>query len=278
MENYKLIVVIVLYYPCEKQLLDLISICRKYFYLKILFFDNTPICYPLNIKFSNKIIYFKSKKIVGIGGAHYYAAQMAVKEKFDFIIFLDQDSYLPNSFIQDMLAEFKKFKKIYPHLAAIGPNWHDYRRPKKNKKEDLNKPVTMLISSGTLIAVSAMQDIGFPKKEYFIDHIDTEWCFRAINKGYDLVKVSNVSMAHEIGEVKTVGRWFLQYHKPNRYYYCIRNSFFIFSEKWIPLSSRIYILVRNLFEIIKIPFLPKPLSTCYAVWQGLKDGIRFKKL
>lgn len=277
MDKYKLFVVIVLYYPCEKQLLDLIYICSQYAYIKILLFDNTPGYYPLNINFSKKIIYFKSKKNSGVGKAHYYASQMAVKNKYDFILFVDQDSQFPNSFIQNMLAKFLYFKKNYPRLAAIGPTWIDHRRPKKKQKENLKKTRTMLISSGMLVLVSALIDIGFPKREYFIDHVDTEWCFRAINKNYQLIKV-DIQIKHALGEIKTFGRWCFQYHEPNRYYYTIRNSFLLYKEKWIPLSSRIYILVRNLFEIMKIPMLPQPLSSCLAVWRGFKDGIRLRKL
>ena len=278
MEKTKLLVVIVLYYPSEKQILDLINVCSQYKYLKILLFDNTPINYPLNIEFSNKIIYFKSKKNVGTGGAHYYTSQIAVRKRFDFILFLDQDSFLPINFISSMLFYFHYFQRIYPRLAAIGPTWSDYRRLKKKKKINLvSQSVTMLISSGMLVLVSALQDIGYPKKEYFIDHVDTEWCFRAVSKNYSLVQVVEVQIKHALGEIKSLGKWCFQYHKPTRYYYSIRNSFFIFKEKWIPFSSRLYILVRNLLQIIKIPFLPQPLSTCYAVWHSLKDGIRLKK-
>ncbi len=145
MEKTKLLVVIVLYYPTENQLLELINICSQYTYLKILLFDNTCGYYPLNIKFSSKIIYFKSKKNVGTGGAHYYASQMAVRKKFDFILFLDQDSLLPMDFISSMLFYFHHFKKTYPRLAAIGPSWSDYRLLKKKKKNNLaSQPVTML--------------------------------------------------------------------------------------------------------------------------------------
>ncbi|MCZ6909409.1 MAG: glycosyltransferase [Rickettsia endosymbiont of Ixodes persulcatus] len=277
MKKTKLLVVIVLYYPTEKQILDLIHICYQYVDIKILLFDNSPDNYSVNVEFYNKVIYVKSKKNVGVGGAHYYAAELAVKKNFTFILFLDQDSQLPNDFVRNMLYKFAYFKKVYPRLAAIGPAWNDYRRTIKKKKNNLSKSVKMLISSGMLVLVSVLIDIGYPKKEYFIDHVDTEWCFRAVSRKYVLVKVHDIQMEHAIGEIRNFGKWYLQYHKPIRYYYFIRNSFFIFREKWMPFPSRLYIVLRNLVAIIKIPFLPHSLLTCLYVWRGLKAGINLRK-
>src|SRR5205085_10676567 len=118
----------------------------------------------------------------------------------------------------------------YPRLCAIGPAWEDPRiinwyqeKPVKNnlktktkaklqcilkvrqyreKMHQLLRVDHILISSGLLISVSALKAIGYPKKEYFIDLVDIEWCLRALSKGYQIEIVKTIQMRHTIGEFK----------------------------------------------------------------------------
>lgn len=273
---------IVLYQPDKEKLLDLIKICSQYNKIKILLFDNSES--PLfKFDLNENIILFQSWKNVGIGGAHYAACKMAETENFDFILFLDQDSQLPSSFLEDMLAGFFSLKKIYPRLCAIGPSWRDPEFKKsrvlKDKLRNLLKAPNLnqvIISSGMLIWVPTIKDIGYPKKEYFIDLVDTEWCLRALYKKYEIFKLSHVFMLHRIGEIKKLRQFSFQYEHPIRYYYSIRNSLFLFHEKNILLTHKILILVGNLFKLRKIIFSPWPLKSFIAACRGLKDGFFMK--
>ena len=289
MEKPSILITIVLYHPDEKQLLALLEVCAQSSNAHILLFDNAQISANLKGQISNSILYFQSPENVGVGGAHYYACQMAVDKEFDFILLLDQDSQLPDGFVDNMVAGFYQTQKHYPRLAAVGPSRSDPRlaQPKKNKwihkleqnvqlkaSVDLWRLKTLLISSGMLIRVSALELIGFPKREYFIDLVDTEWCLRAHAKTFQLARLEDVWMNHTIGYVKKVGRFNFYYQSPFRYYYTIRNSFLLFSDKQISFSFRAVILLRNLLGIIKLAFVPEPLASFLAAWRGLKEGIR----
>lgn len=272
---------IVLYHPDRNKILSLINICSQYEKIKILLFDNTETTEVFDFDDNKNIIIFKSPKNVGVGGAHYLACQMAEAENFDFVLFLDQDSQLSDNFIIDMILSFYRFKKIYPRLCAIGPTWHDpdlgnsKTRALKNKLRSLLKAPNLkhvLISSGMLILVPTLKHIGYPKKEYFIDLVDTEWCLRALYKNYQIVMSPDVLMSHRIGEVKKCSKLFVQYEQPIRYYYSIRNSFLLFHEKNIFLSYKIFILAGNLFKLRKIIFSPKPMQSLIAAGRGIKDG------
>lgn len=282
---------IVLYHPDKNKLLDLIDVCSQYENAKILLFDNSETRQSLDLILTHNLVLFQSQKNVGVAGAHYAACEMAEAENFDFVLFLDQDSQLPPDFIKAMLSEFYRLQKSHPRLCAIGPTWKDPRlfdwqqaKKLKNKrrtrlKEKLRVNLRLkniLISSGMLIFVHVLNNIGYPKKEYFIDLVDTEWCLRALYKNYQVLKLADIHIQHTIGEVKITRKSFLQYQAPIRYYYSIRNSFYLFSEKKISLALRIFLIVRNILEIRKIPFLPKPLASLIAAVCGLKDGF-FKK-
>lgn len=286
MEKTRVFIVIVLYYPDEDKLIELINRClQSTVALTLLLFDNAKISHGLRSQLTNKqLIYYQSLENVGVGGAHYYACESAVAGQFDFILFLDQDSQLPVNFIAVMQENFQRLQRVYSRLAAIGPAWYDPRcsltgyasrcplRQRKNLTES-RSAADILISSGMLVSVSALKAIGYPKKAYIIDHVDTEWCIRAISKKFQVIKLHTVSMQHNVGEIKNIGRFKIRYHPPIRYYYRIRNALFIFRDTNLVLSLRIYILLISFSGLGKIPFLPRPLATLLAIFRGMREGI-----
>ncbi len=276
---------IVLYHPDKKKILDLIDICAQYEKTKILLFDNTEKSEYLDLSKTRNTVLYESPKNVGVGGSHYATCQMAEAENFDFVLFLDQDSQLPPRFLKDMLSGFYRLQQLYPRLCAIGPSWNDpefgraFTRTLKDKLRNLLKAPNLkhvLISSGMLIWVPTLKHIGYPKKEYFIDLVDTEWCLRALYKNYQILMLPDVVMMHRIGEVKKFGKFFIQYERPIRYYYSIRNSLFLFNEKYISLSCKLFILAGNLFKLRKIIFSPTPMQSFIAAARGIKDGFLLK--
>lgn len=277
---------IVLYNPDKKKILDLIEICGQYEKIKILLFDNSEIPQSIDLNNISNLVLFQSPKNVGIGGAHYAACKMAEAENFDFLLFLDQDTQLPSNFLDNMLSGFYRLQKLHPRLCAVGPSWRDPELGKaltktlKDKLRNLLKAPNLkhvLISSGMLICVPSLKFIGYPKKEYFIDLVDTEWCLRALYKNYEIFMLPQVSMLHRIGEIKKLGKFTFQYEQPIRYYYSIRNSFLLFREKNISLSYRLCILAGNLFKLRKIIFSPIPLKSFIAAYWGFRDGFLLKK-
>ncbi len=281
---------IVLYNPDKNKVLELIRVCSKYEHAKILLFDNSVDYHPLESIDAEKVILFQSQKNIGIGGAHHYACQMAETENFDFILFLDQDTRLPGGFLNDMVVGFYQLQKSYPCLSAIGPSWYDPRMDNYLQENNLKKSWfsqkkekilnllggnsnSIIISSGMLIWVEALKKIGYPKKEYFIDLVDIEWCLRAKAKNLQIKKLNHIQIQHDLGEVKITRSKILKYQKPIRYYYSIRNSFLLFREKQFPFLFRLYILIKNLKEMQKIPFVPEPKESLLAALNGFKDGI-----
>lgn len=300
-----LLINIVLYNPDEVKLLELLRVCLVYEHVKILLFDNSPSEYALKNLNLKKVILYKSEKNVGVSGAHYYACKMAEIENFDFLLFLDQDSLLPDDFVNLMISGFYQLQKLYPRLCAVGPSWKDPRiynwYQEKEIKNNLKKKIkdrlkqvlkvtqyrekmhqllrldNILISSGMIVWIPTLKEIGYPKKEYFIDLVDIEWCLRALSKNYQIEIVKTVQMQHTIGQFKSSKKGFLQYQSPRRYYYSIRNSFYLFRENKFPISFRIFILIRNIFEMKKIPFVPESKKSFLAAINGIKDGIFMKR-
>ena len=288
MSKPSVLINIVLYHADKNKILDLIEVCSQYEKTKILLFDNSEDSQSFEIDDNKNIILFKSPQNVGVGGAHYTACKMAEAENFDFLLFLDQDSQLSSGFLKNMLSGFYRLQKIHSRLCAIGPSWSDPELGKSKTRALLKDKIRtflkapnlkqVLISSGMLIWVPTLKYIGYPKKEYFIDLVDTEWCLRALYKNYQIFMLSDVQMLHRIGEVKKWSKLRVQYEEPIRYYYSLRNSVLLFHEKNILLSYKILILLGNLFKLRKIIFSPAPIKSFIAACRGIKDGFLLKKI
>lgn len=136
-----------------------------------------------------------------------------------------------------------------------------------------------VISSGSLMPVSVLDDIGPMDENLFIDHVDTEWCLRAQSKGYRLFGVPGARMVHTLGDSRK-RIWFLRrrnvpHHSPFRYYYILRNSILLQRRKYIPLKWRFAELLRSVRVVIFYGLFPANRLQCLqymfkGIWHGLK--------
>ena len=100
--------------------------------------------------------------------------------------------------------------------------------------------VDHLSSSGCLIAMDALAEVGGMEDRLFIDYVDTEWCLRAIYKGYSLFGVGSACMQHDLGDafVNLFSRT-VPVHSSLRYYYLIRNGLWLLRQPWVSSAWKI---------------------------------------
>ena len=140
--------------------------------------------------------------------------------------------------------------------------------------------VESVITSGSLIPLAAHAAIGPFREEFFIDHVDREYCFRARAKGFRVIKTRKPLMLHAIGAVTHhnvlwMNKW-TSNHSPDRRYYIARNDTVMLREYgnymlglWALKSlSRCLRLCKRilLYEHMKT-------SKITAVVQGWWDGV-----
>jgi rhamnosyltransferase len=134
-----------------------------------------------------------------------------------------------------------------------------------------------LISSGTLISIPKLLKIGGMRSNYFIDHVDTEWCLRARNKGFFLIGVHSASMEHSLGDkVKRVWLFYLRsvaHHSPLRDYYMFRNTILMLRDVEMPFLWQCFNLFRLFpFAVYFLVFTKNRLIRARAMLLGLKHG------
>ena len=139
----------------------------------------------------------------------------------------------------------------------------------------------MLISSGSLIPISALDTIGEMDEELFIDHIDTEWSLRARSLDWQSYGVCSALMEHRLGEHTFRvwwGRWrYVSIHQPFRYYYIYRNSILLHRRSYAdPLwkqADQLRLLLITMFVVL---LSNQRLSCIKMIVRGVTDAIRRK--
>jgi rhamnosyltransferase len=231
------------------------------------------------------------KRNEGIALAQNIGIKHAIESKADYILFFDQDSSISNDYVEKIYTDYNALKMQSIKVGAIGPRFVDERfgffyktvnMDKNGFREKLDVSnitesthSSLLISSGSLIAVSTLKDVGYMRANYFIDYVDTEWCIRAESLGYRNYVSVNAVMKHSIGDNVLQFKYFnVPVHSAFRRYYRVRNAFFMLREPHVPkllaLREIIFTLVH---QIILIAFLKQKKQYIQSYFRGIKDGI-----
>jgi rhamnosyltransferase len=168
---------------------------------------------------------------VGIARALNIGIWRAITLGFKWALLLDQDSWIDDDMVQTLIAAGAAFPDR-DRLAVIGSGYRDANEPSAEQKAetvgDNWEEVESVITSGSLIPLKAYAAIGAFREEFFIDHVDTEYCFRARAMGYRIIRTRRAIMSHNIGaisrhDVLWMKKWTFN-HAPDRRYYFARND------------------------------------------------------
>jgi rhamnosyltransferase len=143
---------------------------------------------------------------------------------FAWMLLLDQDSDLRD----DMLSSLIEVRAAYPEparVAVIGAGFGEETRPAPAAAW---QEVESVITSGSLIALAVHAAVGPFRDEFFIDYVDSEYCFRARAQGYRIIRTAKPLMSHTIGaptrhDLLGIAKWTTN-HSPDRRYYIARND------------------------------------------------------
>lgn len=171
---------------------------------------------------------------LGIAAALNAGARIAMEEGFTWLGTFDQDSLCPPGAIAGLLA----LEKVHPRGQAIGllamrhrdrVLQRDYHHP-LDILEDAGRwrSLRVAITSGSLLRVDVLRQIGAFDEALFIDMVDHEMCLRLRRHGWLVVEADDVLLEHSIGAAsvhRLLGlRLVCTHHSPPRRYYRVRNQ------------------------------------------------------
>jgi rhamnosyltransferase len=214
-----------------------------------------------------------------------------------YILTLDHDSIPPGGMISCLETTFESLEDQGTPVAAVGPVLYDPRDnsllkfhktklffPGKIKPERIsdNHPaveVDGLNSSGTLMSTQAFRLIGEFDSSLFIDHVETDWCFRARAKGFKLFATTGTRLTHHMGD-DVCYYWFfgkksMPYRSPARHYYLARNSILLQKRAYIPAAWKVSNILKFCFTFIYFGFFCKDRKQQRkCILLGIRDGIK----
>lgn len=227
---------------------------------------------------------------MGIGFAQNIGIKSAKESGCKYVILFDQDTVITLNYAANIYLYHNELIKN-ERVAVIGPNYFDANTNSVYpqivlKGIVLNKIyprsedgsftlVSFIIASGSFYDINIFDEVGLMDENLFIDCVDIEWCFRAMNKGYKTFVCNKLMISHTIGDhrKKSLGRE-ISIHTPIRKYYMARNNILLIRKKSIPFFYKI----RKLFGIllyITVYLYDVDFSKKYIkyIFRGLKDGV-----
>ena len=216
--------VIVFYYPKKENILNIDNFIDSVDRLYIIDNSEDDI---IRFKDNHKIKYIKFGKNNGIAKALNVAANLAIEEKYEWLLTLDQDSFINNKIICDM----KKFIKNNSNLkiGLVSP-YHDIKSDEKINDVEFEEKIDIM-TSGNIINLDVYKKVGGFKDWLFIDCVDTDYCMNLCKNGFKVLRLNKIVMNHSLGNLKVhklFGKNYPCYnHNSVRRYYIVRNTLYI---------------------------------------------------
>jgi rhamnosyltransferase len=244
---------------------------------KLYIYDNSEInnstLFESSFRYKTKTTYIHNSNNEGIAKRLNQACGLAIKDGFDYLLTMDQDSYFDEAIISQYFNCIETIKE--KNVSMFGINYQQ----KAIQENCSYKEVKFLITSGSVINLKLNQTIGGFDENLFIDFVDTEYCFRSIQKGFKIIEFPNMYMHHNLGKsaekysLKTLKKTSRSFHSPRRLYYMTRNFFYIDSIYKKDFATELQILRKDLLTRIKNKLLygSKTFTTLKILYKAIKD-------
>jgi rhamnosyltransferase len=268
---------------------------------KVLVIDNTPaVDNRVDVLLagfgSNNIVLERLGENLGIAKALNVGIESAMASGATHVLLSDQDSMAAPGMVRELVECATMLVSGGVKLGCVCPQYFDrtseqrfrfqvqrqgrffYSSVAAEPDEDCLEIITT-ISSGTLIPRSALDAVGGMREDFFIDHVDTEWCHRARAQGFRNFAAPRAQLVHRLGD-DVFRVWYFGWQRysiysPLRLYYRFRNFILMCRLPHVPARWAIragWYWLGNLYA--HCLFAPRRRANARAIALGLWDGVR----
>jgi GT2 family glycosyltransferase len=238
-----------------------------------------------------EVTILNQQKNTGVGGGFSVGLDYAVARRgHDWIWLLDQDSLPADDSLERLLQAFDDLGDQADNVAILAPTCTNekaklgyfasaWRYGLRNLPLSL-QPISFVdsvISSGTLLRKEAVEKVGLPRSDFFMDFVDHEYCLRLRRNGYQIAVIRASRFEHAIGDPYTFRvfgfekAWSI--HVPWREYYKTRNEIFTVWEYDPDWRTKCVVGLRLLRHAAAILLFGKDKLACLAMmYRGFADG------
>ncbi|MFM0739480.1 glycosyltransferase family 2 protein [Paraburkholderia xenovorans] len=281
---------IILFHPSEAQLLRVVAMHAKCD--RLLAVDNSPQPDSRAAAWLGEagVALLHHGNCNGIAGAFNCGLDALFEQRVDAVALFDQDSEAPPEYFDVMRdrcaslsgAAFMAGPRIFdendrrflPELTTSGLGVE-----RLSLRVDASvQRCAFLISSGCVISREAFVRLGRFDESLFIDHVDTEYCLRALLRNVPVYLVPALVLPHRIGARRrhTLGPIELtsMNHPAFRRYYSARNAMQLALQYGLRLPVAVVPNLLTLWQIVQIVLLEKDkLHKLGAIVLGVIDGL-----
>lgn len=236
------------------------------------------------------LIHISLEENLGIGAAQNRGVLRALELGADWILTSDQDTVFPAGYVASMVGEFMELISKEIPVGALGPVFRDRNRDgvihpmvlfgrlglKKVGESTNPQPVSHFISSGMLIPAGVFGKVGYMREDFFMDWIDTEWCWRARSLGFQIFQIPTQIISHELGQhSQSYLGVAVTAHSKKREYYKIRNAISLMMDsdyRSFPVWSYLTMFIIKSLVVNMIKGFSDP-RYFQVVFASLSDGI-----
>jgi rhamnosyltransferase len=218
----------------------------------------------------------------------------ADSDGYEWLLTLDQDSICSPNMIEEYCSVPSDGKTaiLCPHIVHEGRITVDeYKRLELPAVKKLEKCYEC-ITSGCLMNISIAKSVGKFNAAFFIDNVDHDYNYRALDAGYSIFQVNAAYLLHELGETVRTPVLVLLYrltkkkrflnlsivfvHSATRWYYIIRNTVYM-RKKYTntDILGEYFQTKRLILRIMKVTFLYpiscSRISYWRSIWKGFRD-------
>jgi rhamnosyltransferase len=272
---------VVLYNPSLSIIDNILSYSNQVTKLYVVDNSETPNNILINqLSRINSIELIQNNENLGIAEALNIAAGKAIRDGFDFLLTMDQDTSIPAGMVNELFTIIQNHGYNLDEIGIISPFQRDSlinSMPKKSIEDDL----LFVITSGNLLNLKAFSIAGDFRRDLFIDRVDHDFCLRLKMHGYKIIRVNSMVVEHHLGNISKhsfFGR--VQYttnHSYIRRYYIFRNTLYVsnvFKNSFPEYSRKERSFL--LYEIVKIILFEKDklmkLAYCYKGFVDYKKN------
>ena len=239
-------------------------------------------------------LFFCRETNLGLASALNIGIKWCIEHGYKFTFLFDQDSRLEELFFDNMVEAYLEIEREQEQkIAALGPriiNPKNFKRTRFKSfdrvfgggdrsigKQNTYFHADFIITSGSLLRLEYLSDIGLMKESYFIDNVDLEWCFRARKLGFKVIGTDSAHLLHAIGEKTNsflVSSGIIFHHTPDRIYYSSRNRVHLWLVDYAPVGWK----VRYIFRfVLKTVFLLVFSRERFEYGRNILKGLRAVK-
>lgn len=220
----------------------------------------------------------RAEQNVGVSGALAIAHEYA--HGSTWLLTFDQDSVIEPAFLSKLFATSATRD---PAVAMIGPHVVDAASGDLLQGQvGSTHPydARLIITSGALCRISALDDVGGFCEDLFIDHVDHDICLRLRGRGWRIAIEPAAIMRHSIGQMQThvvagVGIR-NSHHGADRQYYKYRNFLLLIRRGTARQDLRWAfrtLLALSWAPLKLVAFEDDRTAKLTAIAAGIRDGL-----